>query len=210
MLSSSTEELWNEFLEKYEPEFKAYLGYGKDEIKRIGIDSFFKAIGWTKPEQLSSFKTDRMHIIPCIECGKEFAVFEDNYGLCDKCKDKYDLEEFSNFYRKILESDGVKAGNDLISGFFASPDYRKTFAVKSDSTPEYALIKKGSGAWRLFPLESLLSLLRSGDNYTYQIILHDQSLYSKDGKTEFSDIDTAEELSKEFPAFFSFSKTDMV
>lgn len=206
MLTSNRENLWNEFLEKYEAEFKAYLGYGKEEIEKIGINEFFDTIGWESPEHLKSFKTDKMHIIPCIECGNRFAVFEDGYGLCNECQKKYDLDEFSKFYSSIADEEGLKAANDLVSGFFASPEYRKLFAIKDSRTPEYAWVRKGSGSWRLSPLPNLLSLLRGDNSYEYQIVLHDQSLYSENGKTIFNTMDTAENLAEKYPAFFTYSK----
>lgn len=210
MLSEKRQALWNEFLEKYEAEFKAYLGYGKSEIEKIGINDFFDMIGWDNPNQLNSFKTDRLHIVPCIECGNKFAIFEDGYGLCEECQQKYDLDDFSKFYNNIADSQGLKAANALISGFFASPEYRKAFTVKSNDTPEYSLVKKGTHSWRIVPLENLLSILRGDGDYQYRIVLHDQSYYIKDENDVFDDIKYAEELAKEYPAFFTFTKTDMV
>ena len=202
MLASDRQKLWDEFLEKYEPEFKEYLGYGKEEIEKIGIDQFFDAIGWEKSEHLQSFKTDKMHVIPCIDCGSVFAVFEDGYGLCEECQKKYDLNDFSKFYSSVIDSAGEKAANDLISGFFAAPEYRQLFAVKPGNVPEYAWVKKSGGSWRIVPLPNLLNLLSCG-GYEYQIVLHDQSLYEKDGATEFKELDIAKELAKTYPEFFA-------
>lgn len=210
MLTSDREKLWNDFLEKYEAEFKAYLGYGKEDIEKIGINDFFDIMGWENEDHLKSFKTDKMHIIPCIECRSKFAVFEEGYGLCPECQKKYDLDEFSKFYNSVADEEGLKAANDLVSGFFASPEYRKLFAIKTPNTPEYALVKKASGTWRLIHLPNLLSLLRGNSEYKYQIVLHDQSLYSENDKTVFDNISTAENLAKKYPAFFMHEKDNMV
>ena len=89
-------EIMTEFL-KHIDEFKQYMGYGEEEISKIGHDKFVEKMGWTNEGQVLSWKTDRAHIVPCVDCGDEFAIFEMDFGLCDNCKAKYDLIKMQTF-----------------------------------------------------------------------------------------------------------------
>lgn len=99
------EERFNEYLSdlimeeflKHVDEFKSYMGYGEEEILKIGKRKFVEKMGWTNESQVLSWKTDRAHIVPCVECGEDFAVFEMDFGLCDRCKEKYDLTKMQTF-----------------------------------------------------------------------------------------------------------------
>lgn len=84
--------LWDYFLEKHEPEFRKKMGYGKNEIERIGYKKFIDAMDWCSPEDTSSWKTDVLHVVPCNACGVRFAIYEQNMALCNECAPMYDIE----------------------------------------------------------------------------------------------------------------------
>lgn len=96
-------EIFEAFL-KVEPQFKAYLGYGKEEIEEIGVCKFIKTMGWTRVDQVNSWKTDTLHIVPCNVCGKEFAIQETDFGICEKCKKDYDMVKLDIFMRNARYS----------------------------------------------------------------------------------------------------------
>lgn len=206
MESGERETLWEVFLKIYEPDFKEYLGYGKEEIEKIGIDKFFEFMGWKTEEDLNSYRTDKLHAIPCVECKEEFAVFEMNYGLCDKCQKGYNLEEFAQFTNSIRSEQGEKAVTDILGAFYSSEEYRDCFKVKSNDIPEFAWISLKGKSWRLTPLQELIETLDKAKvddvDFKYQIVLHDQSLYEKNGESAFDDIKVAQELAEIYPNIF--------
>lgn len=206
MKSSNRENLWRIFLEDCELEFRKYLGYGKEEIERIGVDKFFDVMGWETQDQLESYKTDVLHVIPCVECREDFAVFETNYGLCDKCQEGYNLDEFAKFTNSIRNEEGEKAVTDILGAFYSSEEYRDCFKIKAEDTPEFAWVSLANKSWRLIPLRELIPTLKrassDGVNFTYQIVLHDQSFYKESDKTDFKDIKVAVGLAEKYPNIF--------
>ena len=96
-------EIFKAFL-KVEPQFKAYLGYGREEIEEIGVCKFIKTMDWTKVDQVNSWKTDTLHIVPCHVCGKEFAIQETDFGICGNCKKDYDMVKLDTFMRNARYS----------------------------------------------------------------------------------------------------------
>lgn len=95
---SNITQIFEAFL-KVEPQFKEYLGYGEEEIREIGICKFIKKMGWTKADQVNSWKTDVLHIVPCQVCGKEFAIQETEFGICEDCQKDYDMIKLDRFMR---------------------------------------------------------------------------------------------------------------
>lgn len=89
-------EIFNEFM-KHIDEFEKFMGYGRYTIEKIGYEKFIEKMGWTDESQVLSWKTDRAHIVPCVECSDEFAIFEMDFGLCDICKERYDLRKMQSF-----------------------------------------------------------------------------------------------------------------
>ena len=82
---------------KVEPQFKEYLGYGEEEIRKIGICKFIKAMGWTNANQVNSWKTDVLHIVTCQICGKDFAIYETEFAICKECSKGYNMNAISKF-----------------------------------------------------------------------------------------------------------------
>ena len=100
-------EIFEAFL-KVEPQFKEYLGYGKEEIEKIGVCKFVKAMGWTNVNQINSWKTDILHIVPCIVCGNDFAIHELDFGICKECSKEYDVNRISKFMENAKYSGDIE------------------------------------------------------------------------------------------------------
>lgn len=113
MLNKKQKEIWDEFKTHYSNDFEDYMGYGVEEIERIGIDKFLTAMDWRSIDDVPKYKTDAIKVILCCDCGNEFATYQLDYGLCDKCKPKYDLESFEKAL-KAAEKENEGSSYDLI------------------------------------------------------------------------------------------------
>lgn len=122
-------EIWNYFLEKEAEEYCEKLGYSIKTIEKIGYKKFIDANDWRDINDISKWKTDRVHIIPCIHCKNEFTTFELDLGLCKSCTSNYDLKSFSE---KINEAEKNDAGSsfNLITNFVYNDMFRNTFLKK--------------------------------------------------------------------------------
>ena len=109
------DKLWNIFKEKYADEFEKFMGYGIKEIEKIGHDKFINFWDVSSEEEMD-FKKDVIRIIPCRHCSKEFATYQLDYGLCDKCKKLYDLEKFKDMCR-ASDEENPGSSYDLIAAF---------------------------------------------------------------------------------------------
>lgn len=137
--------IWEAFRESQISDYTEYMGYSEDTINRIGVVKFIDMMDWRTPEDVAKWKTDQMHIVPCIHCGSEFAIFEE-FGLCHKCSGLYDLDAL------IEVMDGVSAsvkedGDERLAGvnvnavqminFVYDDEIRKMFLI--GSTAEQAV-----------------------------------------------------------------------
>jgi hypothetical protein len=123
--------IWKTFVTEEEKEFFEQMGYGKRKIKKIGIKKFIDMMDWRKPEEVSKWKTDRLHVIPCIHCQKEFALYEHDDGLCDKCKPKYDLKRLGEtMYTNEQSEPGSSLKIKLM--FIYDHDFREMYLIKTD------------------------------------------------------------------------------
>lgn len=107
--------LWNIFKEKYADEYEKFMGYGVKEIEKIGYEKFINFWDVSFEEEMD-FKKDVIRIIPCRHCNKEFATYQLDYGLCDKCKKEYDLKKFEEML-KISDNENPGSSYDLIASF---------------------------------------------------------------------------------------------
>lgn len=187
-------ELWSIFLKKYEPEFKNYMGYGKEEIESIGVDLFFERIDWKEESQLKSYKTDRMHIMPCIDCKSDFGIFEKDFGLCEKCMEKYDLVEFEKYRESISATENHNYGRYITQLFVLSESFRKSFLKEKSGMPMYALvalcddkIPESDWNWEVCPLEDLKSMFAGPQAHkkAFKIILENKQEYVENDKNIF-------------------------
>ncbi len=121
--------IWNAFLEIAEPEFKEFMGYGKEEIEKIGIEKFIDAYDWRDSSSVTSYKTDALHIIPCVHCGNEFVTFEQDLGLCDKCAELYDIQMFKRLIDEVVTDKSVR---DLHSGQILTANCISSFVYDAE------------------------------------------------------------------------------
>lgn len=120
--------LWKEFL-KQEQEFKDYMGYGKEEIEKIGIEEFIDFMGWDTVEDIPKYKTDRIKAIPCCHCGSHITTFQLDMGLCKECKKKYNIK---------LLNEQIESCNDfqqeffIVTSFVYFKDFRSIYLLDRD------------------------------------------------------------------------------
>lgn len=119
-------ELWKLFCDTYEEDFKAYMGYGKDEIKKVGVEKFFDFTDWCSEDDIKKFKQDTLKIVVCPVCKKEYAVFPSEYGICKKCLKKYDTEKLE-LYLSSLKDEGQIL--DMLTLFAFDKEVRNTFLI---------------------------------------------------------------------------------
>ena len=86
--------IWNSFNETEKDDFRAKMGYGKRTIKRIGRKQFIDFMGFRNEADVTRWRTDTVHVIPCTHCNSAFTTFELDYGLCPNCKQAYDMNRF--------------------------------------------------------------------------------------------------------------------
>lgn len=85
--------IWKAFLDQEEEEFKKKMKYGKEDIERIGVNEFIDFLDWRDENDISKWRTDTLHVIPCLNCQDAFAIFE-HLALCKKCEGLYDLSKY--------------------------------------------------------------------------------------------------------------------
>ena len=125
-------QLWNLFLEKYEPEFQKYMGYGKEEIKKIGVATFFDFWDWTNEEEMSRYKEDILKVVVCPECGRHFSVFPSEYGICAQCLKKYDVKRLEAYLSTLSDEGKIL---DMLTLFAFDKEVRSTFLKENPVFP---------------------------------------------------------------------------
>ena len=194
MEKGKLDQLWSVFLDKYEADFKEYMRYGKEEIESIGVELFFESMGWEEESQFSSYLTDAMHIMPCVDCGKKFGIVERDFGLCDDCKKNYDLTQFEKYRNIVSTTEGYMGGLLLTQCFMLSKEFRNSFSSGNDDSPMYAVwaiplndIPEEEWGWTPCALEDLRENF-TGPQSTpkvFKIILKNLSVYDQDGQNKF-------------------------
>lgn len=122
--------IWKIFL-SIEPEFKAYMGYGKEEIEVIGINKFIDFMDWSEEEDILKYKSDRVKAIPCIHCGKHMTTFQLDLGLCEHCKPLYYTDKLTKI---MAEEDKVNPGASfgVITAFIYVKEFRDMYYKQAD------------------------------------------------------------------------------
>lgn len=194
MEKNKVNQLWEVFLEKYETDFKEYMRYGKEEIEAIGIELFFKSMGWEEESQLGSYRTDAMHIMPCIDCGKKFGLAEKDFGLCEDCKERYDLIQFEKYKEAVSATEGITNGMRLIQCFMLSKEFRESFSSGNEDSPMYAVwaipvgdVPEEEWGWTPCALEDLKTEFSGPQSKlkVFKIVLKNLSIYNQDGQEKF-------------------------
>lgn len=119
--------IWNIFESQFASDFEKYMGYGISDIKRIGIKEFIDFMDWSSQDDIATYKTDRVKVIPCVNCGSHFTTFQLDLGLCGNCKDKFDLERFGSVCESSEANDkGSSAGLQIM--FVYVDEFRNLYA----------------------------------------------------------------------------------
>jgi hypothetical protein len=122
--------LWLLFKTTQLKDFQETMKYGEGQIKKIGIKKFINTMDWYFDNDVSKWKTDVIHIIPCVHCGLEFTTYENDLGLCPKCKSAYDLERFAQTCTtNEVEQPGISYG--LRVAFVYDAEFRNNYRFKS-------------------------------------------------------------------------------
>lgn len=132
--STNYDEVWAEFTkEEYADDFKAYMGYGIDEILKIGKEKFLKAVDWSiKHVKNYQWRKDAVKVIICGECKNEFTTYQMDFGLCDTCKKEFDMERFYSSLEAMEKANpGSSPAEAMMFTFYE--DYRECYRILNDS-----------------------------------------------------------------------------
>jgi len=129
------ETIWNSFLINAGDEFAEYMGYSIEDIERIGKNAFIDAFDWRLPTEVLSFKTDKIHIIPCVHCNNAFSDIEESFGLCESCKPLYDL----NYFEKVIDEADKEVSRQFLA---ANPDAKVIPSTKTEGISEFLYNKE--------------------------------------------------------------------
>ncbi|MEG1502385.1 MAG: hypothetical protein RR370_03240 [Synergistaceae bacterium] len=121
----SYSKIWDMFL-KVEPEFKAYMGYGKQEIEKIGFKRFIDFMDWSSKEEVYGYRKDRVKAIPCVHCGNHMTTFQIDMGLCEHCKPLYRLDKLSEVMA-LEEKNNPGSSAGTITAFAYLDAFRKMY-----------------------------------------------------------------------------------
>ena len=119
--------IWKAFLDTEEPEFKKAFGFGKKDIRKVGVRRFVKANGWASTEDVVKWRTDKLHVTICPSCKKDFGIMDDSLGLCDKCVNLFDLNSFYEDIKKHAKTDQDIAKS--LTYFYCSPRFRDNYRL---------------------------------------------------------------------------------
>ncbi len=131
-------EIWSTFLKNEEADFVKRMGYGRREIKHIGVKKFIWMNGWSSTADVSKWRTDKLHVVICFNCHASFAIYrgEDNMGLCDKCEPRFDLNKLFKMYEAYNVQGEFEKAEKVFQGFLIYQGVRNDFL-------KIPLIKKG-------------------------------------------------------------------
>ena len=132
--SKDFNEVWAEFSKnEYADDFKAYMGYGIEEILKVGKEKFLKTVDWSiKHVKNYQWRKDAVKVIICGECKNEFTTFQMDFGLCDECKKKFDMERFYSSLEAMEKvNPGSSASEAMMFTFYE--DYRECYRILNDS-----------------------------------------------------------------------------
>lgn len=120
--------IWAAFL-NVEPEFKHLMQYGKEEIEAMedGIKKFIDYMDWSKEEQVISFRTDMLQVIPCPHCRNEFGIYSYTLGLCKKCEKSFDFNKVFEHARIYIDLKAEQEAKLLMYNFVKNPAVRELY-----------------------------------------------------------------------------------
>lgn len=115
------EQLWKFFKDNVAEQFEEYMGYGIEDIERIGVKKLFAIYDWHSEQDIMSYKEDVLKIVICPECKNDFGVWPSEYGLCADCTPKFNAEKLSE---DVDSSDG---NIDMATLFLIDQEIRDVF-----------------------------------------------------------------------------------
>lgn len=118
--------IWSDFIKNHAQDFSKYMGYGVKEITNIGYKEFIDFMDWREPSDITRYRYDRIKVIPCQHCKQHFTTFQLDMGLCDKCKEEFDLEKFAEICA-ASEANESGSANGLIVMFTYFEDFRHIY-----------------------------------------------------------------------------------
>ncbi len=123
------ERLWSIFKKNTAEQFKAYMGYGVEEIEKIGIEKFLEAQDWYYDTDINSYKRDIDKVVICPVCKNEFCLFPTEYGVCNNCQKDYDMNRFESSLSSISPGSIM----DVLTLFAFDEDVRNSLKKNSNS-----------------------------------------------------------------------------
>lgn len=105
--------IWTKFLAEEAKDYTETTGVSIKEIKAVGHKKFIEANGWESPSDVSKWRTDLLHVMPCPHCHNDFGIMDDFLGLCDKCLPLFDL----NAFYTDLNNLHVSQNSGFVDGF---------------------------------------------------------------------------------------------
>lgn len=174
--------LWKAFLKQEEPDFREAYKFGKTEIEKIGVEKFFKTMGFEKKEDLSKWRTDVLHVCICPDCKKDFGIYE-FYSVCPNCEKKYDMSRVKRAHTLTVSENKEEANpGEFLFAFMFSKQLRNFYLLNSskDKLPIYALkYNQDTQSWQV----NLIQDLTQGS--IVKFVLSDGSTYKEDNIDTF-------------------------
>ena len=129
---SLSQQIWKSFLKTEEKEFREAFKFGKEEIEKIGVEKFIKAMGFKNADDVSAWRTYAMHLVICPDCGKDFGIYE-FYSVCPSCEKNYDMEKVHRMHTQIVKANNEEANpGEFLYAFYSTKSLR-SFCLNSRS-----------------------------------------------------------------------------
>lgn len=157
------EEIWNCFISEHLSDFTNHMGYGVDKILEIGMKKFIDYMDWRAIEDISSYRTDAVKVIPCAHCQSEFTTYQLDLGLCDKCKDKYELDKFNEI---CVATDEKNPGDStgLVIMFVYFKEFRNLFNKDFSFKEKCLLCATSDDLAGIYSRDFILSFINNKDD----------------------------------------------
>lgn len=127
------DELWNYFISNHADQYESYMGYGITDIERIGVNKFIDFMDWITTSDIDNWKKDMIKVIPCSNCHNEFTTFQLDLGLCEHCKDEFDISRFNEM---CAANEMINPGSSSTSciAFAYFPEFRELYRKSKSMT----------------------------------------------------------------------------
>ena len=184
--------MWQAFIKTEESDFKKYMGFGKDEIERIGVKKFFDAIGFKTIDDLSKWRKDRFHLTVCPDCKNAFGIYE-MYSVCDDCMKNYNKKAIDRALTANTQSGDLAA--DFYQMFFLSKTVRDSFRISRHTGKTCIYLRRIIDPDNIDVM--LIEDIKEGE--TVQFVMNDLTIFEENGFTCF--VIDKKELNKDAKAW---------